>query len=232
MKTIKVHDKDVGYVITRKPVKNINIRVKGDGVIYISADRRVSENYILKVLKEKESFIISALEYMESKREKEIKRSDYVFYLGKKYRINMIDSKTEKITLDQNDFNIYTRAAPDDENISLLIKNWKLKKCAELYKKINSEVFNDFIKHGIDVPHSVITIKDMKSRWGSCNVKTGRISMNLNLIDYPMECIYSVFYHEYMHYRHSDHSKNFYKDLEEIFPDYRKYHDILKKTEL
>ena len=47
MKTLKFPDgSEISYELTRKPVKNVNLRVKEDGTLRISANSRVSVRHI------------------------------------------------------------------------------------------------------------------------------------------------------------------------------------------
>ena len=50
------------YELTRKDVKNINIRVKPDGRVLVSANKKVSTNYLDDLIRQKESFIVRARE--------------------------------------------------------------------------------------------------------------------------------------------------------------------------
>ena len=64
------------------------------------------------------------------------------------------------------------------------------------------------------------TIRDMKTLWGSCSTKTGRIRMNLQLIRYPDPCIEYVVVHELCHLLEPSHNQRF-KDLMKTFlPDW------------
>jgi hypothetical protein len=109
------------------------------------------------------------------------------------------------------------------------LKKWYLEQSIPLFSEINNYVRNDFLVHNIRVPETTITVKEMKTRWGSCNPVKAKISMNLKLMEYPKECIYSVFYHEYSHFIHQNHSPEFYKLLLELCPDYKKWDTVLKK---
>ncbi len=55
-------NKTVEYELQYKKVKNINLRIKPDGKICVSADRSVSQKYIEEFLLSKADFIIGALE--------------------------------------------------------------------------------------------------------------------------------------------------------------------------
>ena len=64
-------------------------------------------------------------------------------------------------------------------------------------------------------------IRDMKSRWGSCNVKTGRLCLNLQLIHYSEHCLQYVLLHELTHLRYPDHGAGFKAFLTRHMPDWQ-----------
>ena len=227
MKTINLNGKEISCVLERKSVKNINIRVKSDGVVYISANKTVPEKYILELLEQDKDKIISIIEKIKKNQEKVDDDITSTMYLGEKLPVEIIDDCPERVQFDGKKVVVYTLTPKSNQRIRDIIWNWKFDQCRNIFIDINIEVHKRFIEAGYNVPLSFITVKLMKSRWGSCNVKSGRFSINLRLMDYPIECIYSVFYHEYMHYVHQNHSADFHRDLNKIYPDYEKYDRIL-----
>lgn len=225
--TITLNNINVIYHIERKSVKNINIRIKNDGIVYISANRTVSEKYIRNLLITDGEKIVSAINRIKIAQNQK-SDTDFMWCLGRKYSIRVVYAETEKAELFNEAFSVYTNEPTNRQHVFYLIKRWQAERCHELYKKINEEVFNIFKDNGYTVPCARVYIKDMKTRWGSCNARDGKISMNLRLIEYPVECIYAVFYHEYAHFIHHNHSKDFYNFLNNIYPEYKKWDKILK----
>lgn len=68
--------------------------------------------------------------------------------------------------------------------------------------------------------YTSITIRDQKSRWGSCSSR-GTLSFNYRLIFAPQRVLDYVVVHELCHLTHMNHSKNFWHMVEKILPEYK-----------
>lgn len=64
-------------------------------------------------------------------------------------------------------------------------------------------------------------VKNMKTRWGSCNYNAKRIWLNLQLARYPQSCLEYVIMHELVHLKIPNHSALFYAELDRCMPDWR-----------
>lgn len=75
-------------------------------------------------------------------------------------------------------------------------------------------------------------IRDMTSRWGSCQTVTRMITLNLRLARVPLACVEYVVAHEVCHLVHPDHSAAFYGELERMMPDWRERKKELNEFDL
>ena len=65
-------------------------------------------------------------------------------------------------------------------------------------------------------------LRDMKTRWGSCNIQKKRIWLNIQLAAYPRECLEYVVTHELVHLLVPGHGRDFWKYMDEFFPDWKR----------
>ena len=79
----------------------------------------------------------------------------------------------------------------------------------------------------IGVTYGKITIRQQKTRWGSCSSK-GNLNFNCLLMLAPPEVVDSVVVHELCHRKEMNHSDKFYKEVIRVFPEYWKWHKWLK----
>ena len=78
------------------------------------------------------------------------------------------------------------------------------------------------------VTYGRVTIRNQKTRWGSCNAK-GDLNFNCLLMLAPPEVLDSVVVHELCHRKEMNHSERFYREVLAVFPEYHRWHPWLKQ---
>ena len=76
--------------------------------------------------------------------------------------------------------------------------------------------------------YTSITIRDQKSRWGSCSSR-GTLSFNYRLIFAPIKILDYVVVHELCHLTHMNHSKDFWNMVASVMPEYKTYQKWLRE---
>ena len=78
------------------------------------------------------------------------------------------------------------------------------------------------------VKYTGITIRNQKTKWGSCSAK-GRLNFNCLLMLCPPEVIDAIVVHELAHLKEMNHSERFYSIVRAAYPEYDKWHGWLKE---
>ena len=80
----------------------------------------------------------------------------------------------------------------------------------------------------VGVTYGRITIRNQRTRWGSCSSK-GNLNFNCLLMLAPPEVLDSVVVHELCHRKEMNHSSKFYAEVYKAFPEYDKWNKWLKE---
>lgn len=218
----------IPYEIIRKNVKNINIRVKPNCELVVSCNAKVDNKTIELLMLKRINWILKTL---EEYKEKQIIFSDINYklldgeeflMLGKLLRIKNIYNKDFDIEYDNNYLYIYQN---NNSNIESKFKNWYKKNTLVIYNDVADEVFKKFKKYGIEKPK--ISIKKMKTRWGTCNIKKNVITLNSELVKVDRFLIEYVITHEMTHLLYKNHDKEFWSFFTSIMPDWEEREIIL-----
>lgn len=73
-----------------------------------------------------------------------------------------------------------------------------------------------------------VVYRNMTSRWGSCNPSTGRICLNIQLLNYPPQCLEYVVVHELCHLLERGHGSRFKALMDVYMPDWQKRRALLR----
>ena len=185
----------------------------------VSIPKYCSQKQAMRFLKENEDWIINTLAKLPKLTD--FNDGDEISVFGKKYRISY-DAK-HKGTCFENDL---IKVGGDKTFLHRRIKDFLKKTAVDslaemslmIAKKINAKVVS-------------VSIKDTKSRWGSCST-AGNINYNWRIVFAPEDVIYYLVCHEVSHLKHPNHSTEFWKLVEDLCPhckDSRKWLKIKGK---
>jgi predicted metal-dependent hydrolase len=194
--------------------KNTYLRVKDDMKIHVTTNTFVTNREIEKIIYKNTDFIIK----MINKVEKKSVNDDSFKYLGSTYDI--IRTSTNKVILGGGKVFIGKDLKKDD------IEKW--------YKKEAERIFLDHLENcyrlfSRNIPHPSLTIRKMTTRWGVCNTRDKRVTLNLELMRKPIYCLDYVIMHELSHLIYANHSREVWSLVEENCEYFKKAKKILKE---
>lgn len=222
-RTLTANGETLTYTLTRKSIKNINLRVQKDGSVTLSAPMRVPLSRI-------ESFILSQTDFIARARrfwqEKEahlpppltLKTGDTVPIHGKTHTV-IIQNGTRRGFFLEDGRLILTVHDTGDSAARLAAFQAFLDDEA---KRSITASLTRLLPLFYPTPRQVPTLvfRTMTSKWGVCRPQQCRITFNRNLVYLPEALADYVICHELAHFRHADHSKAFWQHLGTVMPDY------------
>ncbi len=197
--------------------------------ITVRPDKSVSVRVPLRTpLKDVRAFVASRAEWLQkvwkkldarpTQRVQEYGRCAVFIFQGKAYRLEFAKGPQRSLHLYGD---LLILAAPEilpEETVRKLIDNWYRKQAAEIVSKRSIECHQ--LMRGEGIPLPPITIRAMKTRWGSYSYRTRRITINLSLIKAPQTCLDYVIIHELAHIKVRHHGPDFWRMVGCYMPDY------------
>jgi len=231
-KIIYLDGRKVAYDLDRKKVKNINLRIRFDCSIYVSANDDTPINKIEDFMRDKSAYILSALDKYKKISKKAENKHNYVTgesfkYLGKELRL-VVKKGKRSISSDGECLTLSVRNVKDTALKERLVKKWYYTQCCEVAMDIFIEMYQIFKKYHVTMPSLVL--RNMVSRWGSCRPKRGIITLNKRLIEAPRNAFEYVVMHEFIHFLYPNHSRDFYGMLSKLMPDWKTRKKLLEET--
>lgn len=212
---VTIDNEDYEVIITRKRGnRNTYLRVKNDMKIYVTTNTLVPNREIEKLIYNNTSFITKMIDKIEKKNNKD----DNFYYLGSMY--TPVRTSTKGIVLGSQSVFLGKDTTKED------IDKWYRK---EAEKVFSEHLENCYRLYTRDIPHPSLTIRKMTSRWGVCNTRSKRVTLNLELIKMPLFCLDYVIYHELSHLIYANHSREFWNLVEENCPEYKKIRKYMKE---
>lgn len=223
-------DTGISYTLTYKQVKRINLRVRPDGSVHLSAPMGTPLDRIEAFLLEKRRWIESALDRQKSRIPSlpmAYLSGEKVSLLGEELLLIVRQGRPSGVTVSDGFLFLTVRDETDLAQKQRILERALRSRAQAIFEQISQEFYPVFSKILSAPPE--IKVRRMNSLWGSCAYQKGRITLNLSLIHYPMDCIRAIVAHEYCHFVHPNHGKAFYALLHRVYPSYESCHQQLNQ---
>ena len=219
MKQIQVSN--IIIELEKKRIKNMYLRIlPPDGRVHVTAPIRMSEEEIIHFINGKLSWIIlqqSKVSHRHTHQDLQYVEGERIYIWGHAYTLVLRDSmKRNQIEVigDEIIFHIKQECTKDQ----------RLKLMNAWYKKALQEELPFLLarwEKTIGVASDGFRIRDMKTRWGTCNIVTRKICFNLQLAKKPPDCLKYVVVHELVHLLEKSHNSVFKRYMDHFLPEWR-----------
>jgi len=222
---LQLNDMDVEIV--QKNIKNLHLSVyPPDGRVRVSAPQSLAIETI-------RIYVISKLGWIKKQQEKlrsqvreplrECIERESHYFNGKRYLLQVIErNAAPQVSLSHSKIVLQVRPGADEVKKRAVLDDWYRQ---QLKEKVSLLVGRWEQKMAVSVEK--ITIRKMKTRWGSCTPATRSIRINLELAKKPPECLEYVVVHELAHLLEPSHNHRFVAIMDQFLPKWRSYRDEL-----
>lgn len=213
--------------LQRKKIKNLHLYVlPPDGKVRVSAPLRLSGERIAEFVSSKLDWIHRQQAKLADKPQVPVpvyQTGETVFLFGKPFPLSVEcgDGKTS-VHQEEEFVILHIRQGSTAEQRKTAVNEW--------YRALLKEKITLLLPEWERITglySDSWQIKNMKTRWGTCNTQTKKIWLNLRLAEKPVECLEYVILHELAHLKVAGHGKDFEAVLNRYMPDWRERRERL-----
>lgn len=219
---------DISIDIVRKNIKNLRLVIcRLTGSVRITVPNKIKYDML-------HAFILSKLAWIKKhkariEKQKQLKAHDYIsgekhYFEGECYLLNVIESNKNKVMLrDKKYIDFFVKKDTTFEQRKKIMEQWQKRQLREKMVPLIQKWQNL-----TNLKASHYSIKKMKTLWGSCNIQSKRISINMALIEKPTHCLEYIIVHELVHFLERLHNAAFKAHMDRFMPQWRDYQRELK----
>lgn len=220
-------------VVVRKDIKNLHLAVyPPDGSIRVAAPLRIDDDAVRLAVISRLGWIRrrqAGFERQERQSRREFVTGESHFFQGKRYLLNVIhqDSPARVVVRNRRRIDLHIRESTNARQRGRVFAAW--------YRTLLKQQIPLLVvkwARTMDCRPPAWGIKDMKTRWGTCDSEKRRILLNLELAKKPPRCLEYIIVHEMVHLIERHHSERFTSLMDRFLPQWRLYRDELNSYPL
>jgi len=206
--------------VCKKSIKNMHLYVKPpDGRVSVSAPLNMSDEAIERFVRTKFNWVrkqISKFDEQPRQSEREYVSGETLYIWGKQYYLQIEYGIKNVLVLSRDKAVLTIRKESTAEQRDNFVREWyrrllkiEIERLLPKWEKITGLTANGW------------QTKYMTTRWGTCNIKTGKIWFNLQLAKKTPECLEYVILHELCHLVEKSHNNRFIEMMDKYMPMWR-----------
>lgn len=227
IKTTIINGSEIRYEFKCSYRRSVVAKIRRDGVIEVRAPLLYRESDMLSFLNQHRRWIFNHFYRLQNadNQQRMYISGEIHHYLGKQYTLHVVESNKNSVFIEGNSLIINSKYPENPEYLEILLNKWYRNQAKTVFSNLLPPIIEKFRKY--NVAPAKISIRDMRSRWGSCSRK-GNISLNLQLIKLNENCIRQVMIHEMCHLVYFNHQAGFHALMDEMMPDWKLWKKDLK----
>ncbi|MEG1524501.1 MAG: SprT family zinc-dependent metalloprotease [Clostridia bacterium] len=213
--------------IEQKCIKNLYLRIKQpDGRVVLTAPMSMGDAAIESFARKRLPWIQKHRAAYASKPTANYISGETLFLWGRPYRLQVAEAdKRADVFADGERIVLRIPLGSSVAERRHVLDNWYRKQLATLMPALLGTC-----EQIVGKSASGWRMRDMTSRWGTCNVRTGIITLNLQLVRLDSEFLQYVILHELTHLWEPSHNERFYQLMDGFCPEWKDTRRRLKQT--
>jgi predicted metal-dependent hydrolase len=233
IRTIVFNNIPIAYTLERKRVRNLNLRIRSDSTVHVSANAWQTPDDIDLFVMSKGAYILDAQQKFRkiaaARPEPHRYVSGEVFFIeGSAFTLDVQKGIHYAVTMKGTTLCVTVKDPADTEKIRRMTAHLYDTIAENLFAEISDRIYPLFSQYRFEKP--AIRIRTMTSRWGTCLTSKATIVLNRQLAQVPRRCTEYVVLHEYCHFVHPNHSKRFYALVARFMPDWKERKKLLESS--
>lgn len=219
------------YVWERKAVKNLNLRVRENGEVYVSTPTRTTRAEVEAFLVRHADFVRDAMARVALRQARSprlaLDEGERIPIWGVSHTVCHQIAARPRVWCENGKLIL---ALPDPLDLAARERAFS-RFATETVRVALTEMTAAYAPAFIgDAPLPEVTVRHMTGRWGSCFYTKKRICYSTRLIFMPFDAVRLTVCHELAHLKHPDHSPSFYAWLARVLPDHRAHKRLLREA--
>ncbi len=231
-----MHQIDVNGLVVdvvRKDIKNLHLAVyPPNGRVRVAAPLRINDEAVRLAVIARLAWIKRQqfkFESQDRQSEREYVSGESHYFQGRRYLLNVVyrDGPPQVVIRNNTRMDLFVRTGSDIIQRERVLITWYRRQLKELIPPLIVK-WED--RMGVQVADW--GVKQMKTRWGTCNIEAGRIWLNLELVKKPARCLEYIVVHEMVHLLERHHNDRFSQLMTKFLPQWRLLRDVLNREPL
>ena len=218
-------NQSLAYTLVFRSRRTIGFAVKPDGSVHVSAPAGTSREWVAQQVLKKADWILKHQASFASRPaptpSRRYEAGSLHYYQGKPHRLRFAEGHRLGVAVVGDELVVSAPAALEPAQTEALIHRWYAHQAGPQFADSLARVWPRFAAFNLARP--ALFVRNMRTRWGSCTPRTGRIRLSPELVRARPECLDYVLLHECCHLLVGDHSKAFYDLQTRLMPDWEQW---------
>ena len=223
--TLLHRNQSLSYTLVFRSRRTIGFAVRPDGSVHVSAPAGTSAEWVAQQVLKKADWILKHQATFASRPaptpSRRYEAGSLHWYQGQAYPLRFAAGPRLGVAVAAAELVVTTPSALTAAHTEAVLHAWYVRQARPQFAEAMARVWPRFAEFNLARP--TLFVRQMRTRWGSCTPRTGRIRLSPELVRARPECLDFVLLHECCHLLVGDHSPAFYALQARLMPDWEQW---------